>query len=86
LIPLDDYSSWVADTPGLRQVDFWEFDKENLEHCFPEFRDYLSDCQYANCIHTNEPGCRLRDAVATGKVDDRRYRSFLQIRGDKVRD
>ena len=84
LIPLDDQSSWVADTPGLRQVDFWDVDPDNLEYCFPEFQAFLDNCQYNNCSHRIERGCAIRDAVESGKIDDRRYRSFVQICGEKT--
>jgi ribosome biogenesis GTPase len=83
LIPLDDELSWVADTPGLRQVDFWDVDPENLEYCFPEFSEFLDDCQYSNCSHKIENGCRLRQEVQSGRIDERRYRSFLQMLGEK---
>jgi len=84
LIPLDENSSWVADTPGLRQVDFWDVDPENLEYCFPEFRDFLDNCQYNNCSHRIEQGCAIRSAVEDGKIDDRRYRSFVQMSSEKA--
>lgn len=48
LLPLDG-GGWVADTPGLRQVDFWEVDKEDIPHCFPEFAPYLGQCRFADC-------------------------------------
>jgi ribosome biogenesis GTPase len=83
LIPLDTEQSWVADTPGLRQVDFWDVDADQLEFCFPEFKDFLDGCHYTNCSHKTEPGCLLRAEVDAGRVDSRRYKSFLQMRGEK---
>jgi ribosome biogenesis GTPase / thiamine phosphate phosphatase len=83
LIPLNDQSSWVADTPGLRQIDFWEIDTDDLEQCFPEFANFLDDCQYTNCTHRTEPGCKIIAEVASGRIDNRRYRSFLQMLGEK---
>jgi ribosome biogenesis GTPase len=84
LVPLDEHSSWVADTPGLRQVDFWDVDPDNLEFCFPEFQNFLDNCQYNNCSHKIERGCAIREAVEAGHIDDRRYRSFVQMCGEKA--
>lgn len=80
LIPLrDEIDTWVADTPGLRQVDFWEVDKEDIELCFPEFEPLLGECQFNNCTHQSEPGCAIRAASRDGTVDRRRYESYVQM-------
>lgn len=71
--------TWVADTPGLRQVDFWQVDKADIAYCFPEFAPFLAQCRFADCTHHAELGCAVRAAMETGTVDERRYRSFLQL-------
>jgi ribosome biogenesis GTPase len=83
LIPLrDEIDTWVADTPGLRQVDFWEVDREEIELCFPEFESLLGICQFNNCSHQTEPGCAIRTASREGKIDARRYDSYVQMLRD----
>jgi len=71
--------TWLADTPGLRQVDFWEMDKDDLAFCFPEFAPFLGECKFANCRHHTELGCAVRAAVDAGTIDARRYQSYLQM-------
>ncbi|HZT43442.1 MAG TPA: ribosome small subunit-dependent GTPase A [Chthonomonadaceae bacterium] len=79
LIPLDS-GGWVADTPGLRNLDLLEMSREEMEECFIEFSTYLeTPCRFHNCRHENEPGCCLKAAVAAGHVSPRRYESFLQL-------
>ncbi len=70
--------TWLADTPGLRQVDFWEVDKDDMQFCFPEFAPHLGECKFANCRHHTELGCAVRAAVDAGTIDTRRYQSYLQ--------
>jgi len=83
LIPLQaELDTWVADTPGLRQVDFWEVDKEDIESCLPEFEKYLGTCQFGNCTHQTEPGCSIRVAARTGEISPRRYDSYMQMLRD----
>ncbi len=83
LIPLkDEVDTWVADTPGLRQVDFWEVDKADLEFCFPEFEPFYGQCQFSNCTHQAEPGCAIHEATLSGEISPRRYESFMSMMKD----
>jgi ribosome biogenesis GTPase len=79
LIPLDT-GGWVADTPGLRQLELLAMSREELAECFIEFRPLLSaPCRFHNCRHESEPGCCLKAGVEAGVVSQRRYESFLAL-------
>ena len=79
LIPLGQ-GSYVADTPGLRELGLWEVPREELAHYFPEFGPYLGACRYGNsCSHSHEPACAVRDAVDEGEIAPERYRSYLRM-------
>jgi len=70
----------VVDTPGMREFSPWEGEIQDLAECFPEMRAYLGCCQFrANCSHQHEPGCAVRAAVGSGKIDPRRYESYLKL-------
>ena len=71
---------YVADTPGLREVGMWALSPTELDQCFPELRAYLNGCRFADCRHSVEPGCAVRDAVARGDVSKARYESFIKLR------
>jgi ribosome biogenesis GTPase len=75
----DDSDTWLADTPGLRQLDFWEVDETEVEYGFIELRDLAPDCQFGNCTHRSEPGCAVREAVRSHKIDTRRWESYKQL-------
>ena len=75
--------TWLADTPGLRQVDFWEVDKDDLAFCFPEFAPFLGECKFANCRHHTELGCAVRGGVDAGAIDARRYASYLLMTSEE---
>jgi ribosome biogenesis GTPase len=79
LIPLES-GGWVADTPGLRQLDLLPATRSELLDCFVEFAPYLeTPCRFRNCRHLNEPDCNLKAAAAAGKISARRYESFLSL-------
>ena len=80
LVPLTGgLEAWLADTPGLRQVEFWEVDKEDIPYCFPEFKPFLGHCRFHNCRHHGELGCAVQAGVDDGRIDPRRYRSYVQM-------
>ena len=70
---------WVADSPGVREFGLWGMAPRDLAACFPEFRPHLGGCHYADCSHSHEPDCGLRQAVEERAVDPRRYESYLRI-------
>ena len=77
-----DEGGYVADTPGLREVGMWALSPSDLDQCFPELRPYLDQCRFADCRHSVEPGCAVRDAVARGDVSRARYESFIKLRDE----
>jgi ribosome biogenesis GTPase len=80
-----DEQSYVADTPGLRALAFWDIEPEELDGYFPEMRVLVYECQFNNCTHTQEPGCRVRQAVEQGQIHLERYHSYLRMRfGEQV--
>jgi ribosome biogenesis GTPase len=80
LIPIERIDgAWIADTPGLRQMEFWEIPLEDIEYCFPEFEKYRGHCQFGNCSHKTEPDCAVREASRSKEIDPRRYKSYLNM-------
>ena len=76
------YNGYVADTPGFSSLDTQylsiEF-KEKLIECFPDFSDFIFDCQFADCAHIGEKGCGVAKAVKEGKIEGSRYESYVAI-------
>lgn len=76
LIPLES-GGWVADTPGLRQLELLNMTREELLDCFIEFAPFLEQpCRFRNCHHDAEPGCNLKAAIEAGQISERRYESY----------
>jgi ribosome biogenesis GTPase len=69
----------LIDTPGMREFDIADIEKSELSHYFPEMRALLNDCQFNNCMHFNEPGCAIKNAVVEGKIHEERYVSYCSI-------
>ena len=71
---------FVADTPGLREVGLWGIDAREIAQCFPEFRPLIHDCRFADCTHTVEPECAIKEAIRRGEVGRGRYDSYVKLR------
>jgi ribosome biogenesis GTPase len=69
----------VIDTPGMREFGLTGVDRQELSGYFPEMRSRLNDCQFNNCLHINEPGCAVKEAVAEGEISEDRYVSYYNI-------
>ncbi|WP_421764576.1 ribosome small subunit-dependent GTPase A [Ekhidna sp.] len=77
LFYLDDKSA-IIDTPGIKELGLSDIEEDELSHYFPEMRNYLGQCKFHNCLHTNEPGCVVRDAIGKD-ISELRYQSYLSI-------
>ena len=78
LIVLDE-GTYICDTPGFTSFVPEQMAKEELRDCFPEFRPHEGTCRFGGCVHVNEPGCSVKDAVAEGTISKIRYRSYVQL-------
>jgi ribosome biogenesis GTPase len=70
----------VIDTPGIREMGLVDIPKDELAHYFPEMRAVMSGCRFNNCMHLEEPGCAVKEAVNNGSIHAERYISYLNIR------
>ncbi len=79
LIPLA-MGGYVVDTPGIRQFQLWDVIPEEVAGYYRDLRPYASLCRFPNCTHTHESHCAVKDAVADGRLDVRRYESYCHLR------
>jgi ribosome biogenesis GTPase len=80
-LPPDSYGEGgkIIDTPGMREFGLVNIAKQELSHYFPDMRERLANCQFNNCLHINEPGCAVKEAVANGEIEEDRYLSYVNI-------
>lgn len=71
--------TFIIDTPGIKELGLMDTSKTEIGHYFPEIRERLNQCRYANCLHLNEPGCAIKDAVEAGDIADSRYSSYQSM-------
>lgn len=69
----------IIDTPGIRGFGTIDMDKAEIFHFFPEIFRSSSRCRYHNCLHINEPGCRVKQDVEEGSISGFRYANYLNM-------
>lgn len=74
-------TSHIIDSPGLQEFGLHHLSADDIDHAFIEFRPFLGRCRYNNCRHLTEPGCAVLEAVAAGKISERRLQSYRSILG-----
>jgi ribosome biogenesis GTPase / thiamine phosphate phosphatase len=78
LIPLIGGGA-VFDTPGIRQFQLWDIAAAEVAGLMPDFLPYVSGCRYPNCLHLTEDQCAVKNAVADGRISDRRYDAYCHL-------
>jgi ribosome biogenesis GTPase / thiamine phosphate phosphatase len=76
-----DIGGAMVDTPGMREFGLWNVSPNDLAELFPEMHPYIGECRFAaDCTHTHEPDCAIKQAVEAGQITERRYQSYLSLR------
>lgn len=75
---------FVADTPGVKQLQPWGIPPAELIGYFPEMAQTQVEgtCQFRDCSHLHEPGCLIRSAVEQDQIALSRYDSFCRMHAD----
>lgn len=71
--------SFVMDTPGFSSLYLSDMEKGELKEFFPEFKEYENECRFLGCMHLNEPDCKVKDALAEGKISSIRYKNYQDL-------
>jgi ribosome biogenesis GTPase len=76
LIPFE--GGFIGDAPGFSRVEALNFmEREEVRLHFPEFLRY--QCKFSDCLHLEEEGCQVREAVRRGEIPCVRYKSYLKM-------
>jgi len=69
----------IIDTPGMKEFGLVDISRAELSGYFPEMRALAGQCQFNNCLHAEEPGCMVKEAVREGRIAMDRYISYRSI-------
>ena len=78
LIDIDN-GGFIVDTPGIREFGLFNIEPWELSLFFPEMLNARQKCKFNTCTHLHEPGCAVIKAFEEGKIDARRYNSYINM-------
>ena len=76
----------ILDNPGIRELQLWSQDfrqgsaQSAVDEAFPEIEALAATCVFRDCTHTAEPACAVQQALASGEIQEARWRSYLKLR------
>ena len=68
----------LIDTPGMRELQPWA-DESAVDTVFDDVTQIALGCRFADCSHTQEPGCAVMEAVAAGRLDAARLDHYRHL-------
>ena len=73
----------IIDTPGMRELGMWDV-SEGLSDAFTDVEAFLGKCRFSDCKHETEPGCAIKAAIASGKLELARWESYRKLKEEAV--
>lgn len=68
----------LIDTPGMRELGVWDA-QDGVMQAFADIDALAAQCRFSDCTHTREPGCAVQAALASGALNPRRYKNYLDL-------
>jgi ribosome biogenesis GTPase len=68
----------LIDTPGMRELQPWG-DESVVAAAFDDISSLAAGCRFTDCLHGGEPGCAVRAAVESGRLDPDRLENFQRL-------
>ena len=80
LVTLDN-GGLLIDMPGMRELGILSAG-EGIDDSFTDIKTLASSCRFADCSHTNEPGCAIRKAIEDGELNPEHFQSYLKLKAE----
>lgn len=72
----------LIDSPGMREVGIADAGT-GLEITFDAIMELSRNCKFDDCMHIQEKGCAVTEAVKSGDLDRDAYENFLRMEREK---
>ncbi|HEY0043575.1 MAG TPA: ribosome small subunit-dependent GTPase A [Allosphingosinicella sp.] len=74
---------WLVDTPGMRELQMSEV-TSGVAEVFDDIVAIALECRFANCTHSDEPGCAIQAAFAQGRLEPARFDRWRKLAEEDV--
>ena len=73
----------VIDTPGMRELGMWDAE-EGINKTFSDIEELTKMCRFTDCTHTNEPGCKVLEAIENGELSEERFEQYIKLQRESL--
>ena len=73
----------IIDTPGMRELGMWDAEA-GINKTFQDVEQYIGMCKFSDCTHTNEPGCKILEAIENGELSKERYEQYIKLQKESL--
>lgn len=80
-----DATTGIIDSPGLQEFGLAHVPATEAAHAFVEFRPWLGQCRFRDCVHVSEPDCAIAKAAVEGRISERRLASYRRLAAELMR-
>lgn len=74
----------LIDTPGMRELQLVDC-ADGVAETFSDVESLAALCKFSDCQHQDEPNCRVREAIASGELEERRLRNYQKLLREQQR-
>jgi ribosome biogenesis GTPase len=74
----------IIDTPGMKELGLTD-DEGGLSVTFRDINDLAAKCRFPDCLHINETGCAVLEAVENGAIDRNSYENYIKMLREQER-
>jgi len=69
----------IIDTPGMREIQIMDVN-DSLDKTFSDVEELTKMCRFTDCQHDTEPGCAVKKALESGKLEESRWENYLKMK------
>ena len=69
----------LIDMPGMRELGLLGVG-EKIDEGFADIQKLTKECRFADCTHSNEPGCAIRKAIEQGKLNTGHFENYMKLK------
>lgn len=72
----------LIDNPGMRELGVID-SADSIKDVFSEIEELSENCRFNDCTHSDEPGCAVKKAIEEGKLEEKRFESYLKLKAEQ---
>ncbi len=74
----------LIDTPGMRELQLVDC-ADGVAETFSDVESLAALCKFSDCEHQDEPNCRVREAIESDELEERRLRNYQKLLREQQR-